>query len=82
MHEPGCMRDCCIQPRVSEVCVLCAWPESNGKCAREHPKHAYAAHQITMLKGTGAICNEVVEVEAASDATADQGAMNRTDNGK
>ena len=71
LHEPSCKRRRRVQPRVLEVDVLRVRSEGAGKCLRQHPKNAHPAHQVAMLKRAGVICNEVVDVQAASDATPD-----------
>ena len=81
LHKPD--RTCCrcAQPRILEVDVLRVRPQGDGKCLREHPEHTHPAHQVAVLKGARVIRGKVVDVQAASDTAANQGAMHRTHHG-
>ena len=78
MHEPRYSCGRCVHMRILEVHVVRVRPEGDGECLRQHPEHAYAAHQVAVLKSARAIHCEVVSVQATSDAAADQGAVNCT----
>ena len=82
MQEAGCMRSCGVQLRVLEVDVLRVRPEGDNEGLREHPEHVHASHQVAVLERAGAIRQEVIGMQAACNASANQLAMNSTHDGK
>jgi hypothetical protein len=60
MHQPSRSRGRRVQPRVLEVDTMRVQPKRKGERCRQHPQHAYAAHQVAVLKGAGMVRREVI----------------------
>ena len=66
----------------------CVWSKAGPQDPNDPRRSSYVA-LVSLLKNLHAegccpdvICGEIIDVQAASEATADQGAMNRTANGE